>query len=85
MYNGFHFYEGLNNKYGYMRIIVKARSKRSANKILLDKYNKGWAVLVYCNFKELNTVEETELIKKVNSANEQEELYAKYNYLKQGD
>ena len=85
MYNGYHFYEGLNKEYGHLKVIVKARSKRAADKILLDKYNKGWEVLVYCNFKELNTVEEAELIKKVNSANEHEELYAKYIYLKQGD
>lgn len=85
MYNGYHFYEGLSEEHGYMLIIVKARSRRSANKIVLDKYNKGWDVLCYCNFKELNTVDEAKIIEKVNLANETEELSARYIYLKQGD
>ncbi len=85
MYNGYHFYEGLNKEHGYMRVIVKARSKRVADKLILDKYNKGWEVLCYCNFKELNTVDEAKIIENVNSANAQEELSARYIYLKQGD
>jgi hypothetical protein len=68
-----------------MKVIVKARSKRAANKILLDKYNKGWHVLVYCNFKELSTVEETKLLDIVNSLNKHAEFNTTYIYLKQGD
>ena len=85
MYNGFHFYEGLHKEYGYLKVIVKARSRRSANKILLDKYSKDWHVLVCCNFKELNTVEETKLIEIINSLNKHEEFNTKYIYLKQGN
>ena len=85
MYNGFHFYEGLNSKHGHMKVIVKARSKRAADKTLLDKYNKGWHVLVHYNFKELSTVEETKIIDIVNSANKDAEFNTKYIYLKYGD
>lgn len=85
MYNGYHFYEGLNSEHGHLKVIVKARSKRAATKILLDKYKKGWEVLAYFNFKELNAVDETKLIGTINSANKQKELYTKYIYLKQGD
>ena len=83
MYNGYHFYEGLHKEHGLVHAVVKARSKRSADKILLNKYNKGWYALGYCNFKELNTVEETELIKIIESLDKHKELNTRYVYLKQ--
>ena len=85
MYNGFHFYEGFNKEHGHLKVIVKARSKRAANKILLDKYSKGWHILIYCWFKENGIMKETDVIKKINSANELGEFDTKYIYLKQGD
>ena len=85
MYNGFHFYEGFHKEHGHLKVIVKARSRRAANKILLDKYSKGWHILAWCNFKELNTVEETKIIDIINSANKHPEFDTTYIYLKQGD